>query len=59
MESETIQLELSNEMIERVLREWETRNPGKDVKNMPADEFAATLTRMIFSTARVLPRGHA
>ena len=49
------QITFSVEMVERVLREWEEENPGKDATmDMGSDEFARRMMVEIKASARTI-----
>ena len=48
-----VEVSFSVEMIEKVLREWEEENPGKDAIDMGSDEFSRRMMVEIKASARI------
>jgi hypothetical protein len=52
----TVEIEITPEMIERVLTEWGDEHPGRDATvDMNPDEFARRMMLEIRASARLLP----
>ena len=52
----TVEISITPEMIERVLREWEQEHPGADATlDMGEDEFARRVMIEVRASARLLP----
>lgn len=52
--------EISQAMVEEVMKEYETDNPGRTVDSMSADEFAERMMKKFSASAKPISEpGHA
>jgi hypothetical protein len=57
--SDGVQIEISKDMIEQVMREWESEHPGCLVIDMSPDEFADRMMKKIMASAKIVQVGDA
>jgi hypothetical protein len=44
-------IEITPDTIDRVIREWQAENPGKDISELPSAEFADRMMKALAVTA--------
>jgi hypothetical protein len=50
--SKELEISLSPEMVERVMREWQEEHPGVAIREMSSDEFARRMMIEVRASAR-------
>jgi predicted secreted Zn-dependent protease len=50
-----VQIDMSEDMVEAVMREWELEHPGRTAREMTSGEFADRMMEKVVASAKFVP----